>query len=237
MGLLNVLGQRRLCEEPHRTLVAEEGVVPLWNERRSLRYEHQRQQTLQCNPDLSNLLQGSDKATFLYFEPTQCGGTSQETPRQAVGHSDVLLQRVDVSKHVWAVVAMKCCDVGELQQREGSRCTYPPSAGAVGFTHMLIEVVERRQGFQAQLTGVALLWLISMDGLQMDLQHSQTVEVSLRAVRTRVGHFGPGPSCCCYKKKESLSVKVLHRKTFLKTDCNTKLNVFHPNLKASVLNT
>lgn len=152
---------------------------------------------------MSNLSQGSDKATFLYFGPTQCGGTSQDPPRQAVGHSDVLLQRVDVSKHVWAVVAVKCRDVGELQQRESSRCTHAPSTGAVGFTHVLIEVVEGRQGFQAQLTGVALLWLIGMDGLQMDLQHSQTVEVSLRAVGTRVGHFGPRPSGC--KKGKSFS--------------------------------
>lgn len=112
----------------------------------------------------------------------------------------MLLQGVDVSEHIWAVVAVKRCDVGELQQREGSCCTYGPCTGAVGFAHVLIEVVERRQSFQAQLTGMALLGLISMDGLQMDLQHSQTVEVSLRAVRTGVRHFSPGPSCSCRNK-------------------------------------
>lgn len=97
-----------------------------------------------------------------------------------MGHPNVLLQRVDVPEHVWAVVAVESCDVAKLHQGESCRrgaCA--PSAGAVGFAHVLVEVVECGQSFQAELTRVALLWLISMDGLQVNLQHSETVEVSL----------------------------------------------------------
>lgn len=44
---------------------------------------------------------------------------------------------------------------------------------------MFVEVVERRQSVQAEMTRMALLRLICMDGLQMDLQHRQAMEVSL----------------------------------------------------------
>lgn len=91
----------------------------------------------------------------------------------------MLLQRVDVPEHVGTVVAVERCDVGELQQRKSRRRTHRSSARTVSFAHVLIEVVERRQSFQAELTRVALLRLICMDGLQVDLQHCQTVEVSL----------------------------------------------------------
>lgn len=97
-----------------------------------------------------------------------------------MGHSDVLLQGVDVPEHVWTVVAVERCDVSELQQRKCCRrCAHGSATAAVSFADVLIEVVERRQGLQAELTRVALLRLICMDGLQMDLQHSQTMEVSL----------------------------------------------------------
>lgn len=96
-------------------------------------------------------------------------------------HSDVLLQRVDVSKHVWAIVTVERCNVGELQQ--GKRCarcgTDGSSTGAVSFAHVFIEVVERRQSVQADVTCMALLRLVRVDGLQMDLQHGEAVEVSL----------------------------------------------------------
>lgn len=95
-----------------------------------------------------------------------------------MGNPDVLLQRVDVPEHVGTVVAVERRDVGELQQRK-SRRTHRASARTVSFAHVLVEVVERGQSFQAQLTRVALLRLICMDGLQVDLQHGQTVEVSL----------------------------------------------------------
>lgn len=114
-----------------------------------------------------------------------------------MGHSDVLLQGVDVSEHVRTVVAVKRRDVCELKQREGCCCrcrANAPSAGAVGLSHMLVEVVERRQSFQAELAGVALLWLVCMDGLQMDLQHGQAVEISLGAVWAGVRKFSPAPS-------------------------------------------
>lgn len=92
----------------------------------------------------------------------------------------MLLQRVDVPEHVGTVVAVERRDVGELQQRKSRRRrTHRSSARTVSFAHVLVEVVERRQSFQAELTRVALLRLICMDGLQVDLQHCQTVEVSL----------------------------------------------------------
>lgn len=111
---------------------------------------------------------------------TQSGGSCHNPTRQAVGHPDVLLQRVDVPKHVRTVVAVESCDVAELHQ--GKRCrrgARAPSAGAVGFADVLVEVVECGQSLQAELTRVALLWLICVDGLQVNLQHSQAVEVSL----------------------------------------------------------
>lgn len=114
-------------------------------------------------------------------------------------YSDVFLQRVDVSKHVWAVVTVERCDISELQQ--GKRCSccsaYGSSTATVGFAYMFIEVVERWQSVQADMTRMALLRFICMDGLQMDLQHGQAVEVSLRAVRARVHHFTPVPSSSC----------------------------------------
>lgn len=110
-------------------------------------------------------------------------------------HSDVFLQRVDVSKHVWAVVTVECCNISELQQGESCCCcAYGSSTATVSFAHMFVEVVERWQSVQAEMTCMALLWLICMDGLQMDLQHCQAVKVSLRAVRARVRHFTPVPS-------------------------------------------
>ena len=91
----------------------------------------------------------------------------------------MLLQRVDVPEHVRTVVAVERGDVGELQQREGCRRRVGgAAAGPVSLTHVLVEVVERRQRVQAELTRVALLGLVCVDGLQMDLQHRQTVEVS-----------------------------------------------------------
>lgn len=95
-------------------------------------------------------------------------------------HSDVFLQRVDVSKHVWAVVTVERCDVCELQQGKSCCCcAYVSSTATVSFAHMFVEVVERRQSVQAEMTRMALLRLICMDGLQMDLQHRQAMEVSL----------------------------------------------------------
>jgi len=114
-----------------------------------------------------------------------------------VRHSDVFLQRVDVPKHVGAVVTVERCDVGKLQQGKSRRprraqCS---STGPVSFAHMFVEVVKCGQSDEAEVTCMALLRLLCMDGLQMDLQHGQAVEVSLRAVRARVRHFTPaGPS-------------------------------------------
>lgn len=99
---------------------------------------------------------------------------------------------------------MKRRDVGELQQ--GKRRRRPSSrrgadassaTAAVGLSHVLVEVVERRQRIQADVTRVALLRLVSVDGLQVDLQHGQAVEVSLGAVGARVGHFAPVRSSAC----------------------------------------
>lgn len=96
-------------------------------------------------------------------------------------HSDVFLQRVDVSKHVWAIVTVERRNISELQQ--GKRCsrrrTDGSSTGTVSFAHVFIEVVERRQSVEADVACMALLRLICMDGLQMDLQHGEAVEVSL----------------------------------------------------------
>lgn len=113
-------------------------------------------------------------------------------------HSDVFLQRVDVSEHVWAVVTVERRDVGELQQRESRRRrAHVSPAAAVSFAHVFVEVVERRQGVEAEVTRVALLRFVGVDGLQMDLQHRQAVEVSLRTVRAGVGDFTPVPSSTC----------------------------------------
>lgn len=57
------------------------------------------------------------------------------------------------------------------------------------FAHMLIKIIESRQGFQTQLASVALLRFVCMDSLQMNLQDSQAVEISLGAIWTTVGKF------------------------------------------------
>lgn len=83
-----------------------------------------------------------------------------------MGCSDVLLQRVDVSKHVWAVVTVERCDVGELQQGESCCCcAYSSSAGTVSFAHMFVEVIECWKCVEAELTRMALLGLVGMYGL------------------------------------------------------------------------
>lgn len=114
-------------------------------------------------------------------------------------HSDVFLQRVDVSKHVWAVVTVECCHIRELQQgkRRSRRRTDASSAGTVSFAHVFVEVIERWQSVEADVTRMALLRLICVDGLQMDLQHGEAVEVSLGAVRARVCDFTPVSTPTC----------------------------------------
>lgn len=124
-------------------------------------------------------------------------------------HSDVFLQRVDVSKHVWAVVTVERRNIGELQQGESRRRrrAHVSSTAAVSFAHVFVEVVERRQGVQAEVTRMALLRFICVDGLQMDLQHRQAVEVSLRTVRARVRDFTPVPSSTCSDRQTNFYVK------------------------------
>lgn len=126
-----------------------------------------------------------------------------------MGHSDVFLQRVDVSKHVWAVVTVERRHIGELQQGKSCCCPYGAPTGTVGFANMLVEVVECGQCFQTELTGMALLWLISMDSLQMDFQYSQAMEVSLGAVRAGVGHFTPAPSST-YEDEQLATEEEIH---------------------------
>lgn len=98
---------------------------------------------------------------------------------------------------------MKRRDVGELQQgkrRPSRRGADASSAAAVSLAHVLVEVVERRQRVQADVARMALLRLVGVDGLQVDLQHGQAVEVSLGAVGAGVGHFAPVCSSACGHK-------------------------------------
>lgn len=133
----------------------------------------------------------------------------------------MLLQRVDVSKHVWTVVAVKRRHVGELQQRESRRGrrrrrrAHAAPAGAVGLSHVFVEVVERGQRLQAELTGVALLRFVGVDGLQMDLQHRQAVEVSLGAVGAGVRDLTPVTPSTWGRKTATLQNNSSEKKQLL----------------------
>lgn len=83
---------------------------------------------------------------------------------------------------------------------------------------MFIKVVERWQGVQADMTCMALLWLICMDGLQMDLQHRKAMEVSLRAVRAGICHFSPVPSST-YRKRQTAKLETHRGNLRFQTKC------------------